>query len=120
MNVFGIDCAPGSLRERVLRKGKPLGRCAVEQRRPSVNRLAKHAHADDQHDRVEDDECRRLAEQEAGRLREDKTLSEPERRQRLEQIQTETQAAMLQTLGAPVCQQYLQRGGEWVTNFTKL
>jgi len=65
-------------------------------------------------------DLRKLAEQEAGQLREDKSLSDAQRRQRLEQVQAETQAAMLQTLGATACQQYLQRGGEWLTNFNKL
>jgi len=35
-------------------------------------------------------------------------------------MQAETQEAMLKALGATACREYLQRGGEWVTNFTKL
>jgi hypothetical protein len=65
-------------------------------------------------------DIRKLAEQEAAQVRDDKILSAAQRRQRLEQMQAEAQEAMLKTLGATACQQYLQHGGEWVTNFTKL
>jgi len=65
-------------------------------------------------------DIRQLAESEAEQLRKDASLSDVQHQERFEQMQAETQEAMLKTLGAAACQQYLHRGGEWVTNFSKL
>jgi hypothetical protein len=65
-------------------------------------------------------ELRQLAAQEVARLREDKSLSEAERWQRLSQAQTQTQDAVLKVIGAEACAQYLSRGGAWLTNLSGL
>ena len=61
-----------------------------------------------------------LTAQEAEQLRQDKSLSEADREQRLAQIQTGVQEAVLQVLGADASGQYLSRGGAWLTNVNGL
>ena len=65
-------------------------------------------------------EMRKLAQDEVQRLRQDVTLDEAARRQHLEEMQTAIQKEILSALGSGVCQEYLQRGGAWVTNLNKL
>lgn len=65
-------------------------------------------------------DVRNLAQQELQRLRDDSSLSDAERNQRVEKMQTETQQAVLDALGAKACQDFLNRGGVWVTNLNKL
>lgn len=65
-------------------------------------------------------DLRQLTAAEVAALRGNKSLSDGERQQRLAAMQAETQAAMLKVLGATACQQYLQRGGSWVTNLSGL
>ena len=65
-------------------------------------------------------ELRQLTAQEVAALRSDSSLSEAERRQRLAVMQADAQASILKVLGATTCQQYLQRGGSWVTNVSGL
>jgi hypothetical protein len=61
-------------------------------------------------------ELRALTAQEAEQLREDKSLSDADRRQRIAQAQADAQQAVLQVLGADASGQYLSRGGAWLTN----
>jgi hypothetical protein len=65
-------------------------------------------------------DLRQLTAQEAEQLRQDKSLSEADREQRLAQIQTGVQEAVLQVLGADASGQYLSRGGAWLTNVNGL
>jgi len=65
-------------------------------------------------------ELRQLAAQEVVRWREDQSLSDGERQQRLTALQAETQAAVLKVLGAEACAQYLNGGGSWLTNLSGL
>ncbi|PWU21014.1 MAG: hypothetical protein C5B50_02740 [Verrucomicrobia bacterium] len=65
-------------------------------------------------------EIRQLTAQEAGQLREETSLTAEQSQQQLQQIQAASQEELLQVLGATALQQYLQRGGEWVTNISKL
>ena len=65
-------------------------------------------------------ELRQLAAQEVARLREDRLLSAVERQQALAIMQAQTQAAILDVLGAEACAQYLNRGGSWLTNLSGL
>jgi hypothetical protein len=61
-------------------------------------------------------DLRKLTAQEAEQLRNDKSLSDADRQQRLAQIQADVQQAVLQVLGADASGQYLSRGGAWLTN----
>ncbi len=61
-------------------------------------------------------DLRQLTTQEAEQLRQDKSLSDADRQQRIAQIQAEMQRAVLQVLGANASGQYLGRGGAWLTN----
>lgn len=61
-------------------------------------------------------EIRKLTADEVRQLREDRSLSDAERKQRLAQMEAETQRAVLQVLGAKACGQYLGGGGAWLTN----
>ena len=63
---------------------------------------------------------RQLTCDEITRLRENQSLSAAERRQRLSQVLAEAQQAALQVLGATACGQYLNRGGQWLTNVSGL
>lgn len=65
-------------------------------------------------------DLRQLTAQEVTQLRQDKSLSDEDRRQRLAQMQSEVQQAALQVLGASASAQYLTRGGAWLTNLTIL
>jgi hypothetical protein len=65
-------------------------------------------------------DLRKLTRQEAERLRQDKSLSDPEREQALAQIQADAQRAVLQVLGADASGKYLGRGGAWITNVSGL
>ena len=61
-------------------------------------------------------EVRQLTAREVARVRADKSLSAAERQPRFAQMQTEAQEAVLKTLGADACAQYLNCGGAWLTN----
>jgi hypothetical protein len=63
---------------------------------------------------------RKLTQQEVARLRQDKSLSDQDRQQRLAQMQADAQQAVLQMLGADASGKYLGRGGAWVTNVSGL
>ena len=65
-------------------------------------------------------ERRRFTVREVAALRTDPSLSEDERQQRLASLQSETQAAIRQVLGAEAAERYLQQGGSWVTNVNGL
>ena len=65
-------------------------------------------------------ELRQLTAREVAALRADPALATAERQQRLAAVQAETQAAMLQLLGATAWQAYLQHGGSWLTNVSGL
>lgn len=65
-------------------------------------------------------ELRQLAAREAADLREDPTLSETERGERLAQLQVQAQEGVLKVLGAKACAQYLNQGGSWLTNMNGL
>jgi hypothetical protein len=58
--------------------------------------------------------------EEAGRVRQDASLDEPARRQRLEEMQAAVQKEVSGALGAKAWRDYLNRGGAWVTNLNKL
>jgi hypothetical protein len=61
-------------------------------------------------------ELRQLAVQEVKSIREDSSLSESERQERLAQLQNQAQEGVLKVLGAKACAQYLNHGGAWLTN----
>lgn len=65
-------------------------------------------------------ELRQLTAREVAALRADPALAAAERQQRLAAVQAETQAAMLQLLGATAWQAYLQHSGSWLTNVSGL
>jgi len=65
-------------------------------------------------------DLRQLTAQEVEQLRQDKSLSDAARKQRLDQMQAEVQQAVLQVLGANASGQYLGRNGAWLTNLTRL
>ena len=65
-------------------------------------------------------DLRQLTAQEAEQLRQDKSLSDADREQRLAQIQAGVHQAVLQVLGADASGQYLSRGGSWLTNVNGL
>ena len=65
-------------------------------------------------------DLRQLTTQETEQLRQDKSLSDADRKQRITQLQSEMQSAVLQVLGANASGQYLGRGGAWLTNVTGL
>ncbi len=65
-------------------------------------------------------DLRQLTTQESEQLRQDKSLSEADRKQRVTQMQAEMQSAVLQVLGANASGQYLGSGGAWLTNVTGL
>jgi hypothetical protein len=65
-------------------------------------------------------DIRELAMEEAGRVRQDASLDEPARRQRLEEMQAAVQKEVSGALGAKAWRDYLNRGGAWVTNLNKL
>lgn len=62
----------------------------------------------------------KLAAEEMEQVRADNSLSETDRRQRLAQVLAEAQQATLRVLGPVACGQYLDRGGQWLTNVTGL
>lgn len=62
-------------------------------------------------------EVRQAAQDELKRLREDRSLAEAERRQEAEAVANQTQSALRQILGPAAYGAYLNRGGQWVTNF---
>ena len=65
-------------------------------------------------------DLRQLTAQEVEQLRQDNSLSDAARKQRLDQMQTEVQQAVLQLLGANASGQYLGRNGAWLTNLSGL
>jgi hypothetical protein len=65
-------------------------------------------------------ELHQLTAQEVAQLRDDESLSQEDRQQRLAQMQADVQLAVLQVLGANASGQYLGRGGAWLTNVTGL
>jgi hypothetical protein len=65
-------------------------------------------------------DIRKLAMEEAGRVRQDTSLDEPARRQCLEEMQAAVQKEVSGALGAKAWGDYLNRGGAWVTNLNKL
>jgi hypothetical protein len=66
------------------------------------------------------DDLRKLAIEEAGRIRRDVSLDEPVRRQRLEDMQTLVQREISGALGAAAWQNYLKRGGAWIASLGQL
>jgi hypothetical protein len=65
-------------------------------------------------------DIRKLAMEEAGRVRQDASLDEPARRQCLEEMQAAVQKEVSGALGAKAWGDYLNRGGAWVTNLNHL
>jgi len=65
-------------------------------------------------------EMRQLAGQEVERIRHDDSLDDSAREQSFAGMQALLQQAVSQTLGASAYRDYLQRGGNWITNVTKL
>jgi hypothetical protein len=65
-------------------------------------------------------EIQKLTRDEVQRLRQDPALDEAARQQHLDEMQTAVQQEILSALGSGVCQEYLQRGGTWVTNLNTL
>lgn len=65
-------------------------------------------------------DLRQLTALEVEQLRQDMSLADADRQQRLAQMQTEVQQAVLQVLGADASGQYLGRGGSWLTNLNGL
>jgi hypothetical protein len=65
-------------------------------------------------------DIRKLAMEEAGCVRQDVSLDEPARRQRLEEMQASVQKEVSGALGPKAWRDYLNRGGAWVTNLNKL
>lgn len=65
-------------------------------------------------------DIRELAMEEAGRVRQDASLDEPARRQRLDEMQAAVQKEVSGALGPKAWRDYLNRGGAWVTNLNKL
>jgi hypothetical protein len=65
-------------------------------------------------------EMRQLAAQEVEHLRHDDSLDDAAREHRFAGMQTLLQQAVSQTLGASAYREYLQGGGNWITNVTKL
>ena len=65
-------------------------------------------------------EMRQLAGQEVERIRHDDSLHDSDRERIFAGMQALLQQAVSQTLGASAYRDYLQRGGNWITNVTKL
>jgi hypothetical protein len=65
-------------------------------------------------------EIRKLSRDDMERLRLDPALDPPARRQRLDEMQATIQQEVLRALGAEGCQEYLRRGGGWITNWNAL
>ena len=65
-------------------------------------------------------EMRQLAAQEVKRNRHDGSLDDSARRQSFAGMQALLQQAVSQTMGASAYRDYLQRGGNWITNVTEL
>jgi hypothetical protein len=69
---------------------------------------------------VEVYDIRKLVAEEAGCVRQDTSLDEPARRQRLEEMQAAVQKEVSGVLGVKAWQDYLNRGGAWATNLNQL
>jgi hypothetical protein len=65
-------------------------------------------------------DIRKLAKEEATRIRTDAALDDSARQQRFEEMQNEIQQAVSASLGDKVYQEYLRSNGSWITNLTKL
>jgi hypothetical protein len=65
-------------------------------------------------------EMRRITTEELRAVREDGTLDEATRRQRLAEIQAAAQESVAEVLGEQAYQLYLSEGGRWVTNSSGL
>jgi hypothetical protein len=65
-------------------------------------------------------EIRKLAAEELQQIRNNASLEELARRQLVDDIQKQTQGAVAGLLGGKAYQQYLNRGGAWVTNASSL
>jgi hypothetical protein len=65
-------------------------------------------------------EIRRLTVQEITRLRDDPSLTDVQREERLAQVQESAAVAVVQALGTRAIQEYLARGGSWLTNVNGL
>jgi hypothetical protein len=59
-------------------------------------------------------EMKKAAEQEAGQIRADTTISDDERRDRLTAVKGETEAALVEVLGAKGFKTYRKEGGYWL------
>ena len=65
-------------------------------------------------------EMRQLAAQEVERIRRDDSLDDSAREQSFAEMQALLQRAVSQTLGTSAYRDYLQRGGNWITNAKEL